>query len=164
MRVYDEIGREKIRNFLKDCKVVYDLGCGEQKITEESIGVDLKEGADLIVDLNKHFNNVIAENIFRGADGFSLSHFLEHILSTKTFLKRCYKYLGEGGRIAVIVPDGECANTETLGDSEGTHEVLFTKKTLEIFLKHAGFKEVHVEYYERPSYKNIRGIYGCGIK
>lgn len=166
VRKYDEVGRELIIKHLRDCKLILDLGCNTNKIREDAIGIDngksmtseeLKS-VDYVCDLN----NVERLPL---CDGISISHFLEHIIDTRRFLSICYKSIREGGKIAITVPDGERANAETLGDSSNTHEMLFTPITLEIYLRHAGFKNVWAGYYERPTaYKQVKGIFARGEK
>jgi predicted SAM-dependent methyltransferase len=166
MRKYDEVGREKIREYLKDCKNIFDLGCNTEKIREDAKGVDnglhmnefqLKK-VDIICDLNFcfHLNN---------CDGICASHLLEHIIDTRKFLKCCYESLNENGKIAIAVPDGEAVESINLGDSSNTHEMLFTPITLKLYLENAGFKNVKSEYYDRPNaYKKTKGIFACGEK
>lgn len=93
------------------------------------------------------------------------SHVLEHTENTRKTLNEWMRILVFGGKIAICVPHGEDVNWETLGTSDLTHEQLFTEKTLELYLKHAGFKNVRVETYERPyAYKNTRGIFAYAEK
>lgn len=156
---YDTIGRNKIREFLKDCGEIADFGYGLEKIREDAIGYDFKEDSEIVMDFND------LKELKNKYDGFCMSHLLEHIIDIRKFLKFCYNNLNENGKIALICPDGETTFSETLGDSENTHEMLFTKKTLKIYLEHAGFKDVHTEYYERPyAYNKTKGIFGCGKK
>ena len=165
-RKYDEIGREKIREYLKDCEVVLDLGCNVDKIRDDAIGFD--NGIhmdkndlgklDYILDLNQ------VENLIK-CDGICISHFLEHMIDTRKLLNICYHNINSSGRIAITVPDGETVNFKNLGDSSNTHEMLFTPITLKLYLENAGFKNVHTEYYNRPyAYKKTKGIFGCGEK
>ena len=165
IRKYDLVGREKIREYLKDCKFIADFGCNEQKIRIDAIGFDINpEFADFVMDFNnlseRDFDNYKDEY-----DGLCLSHLIEHIIDTRKFLGFCYSCLKEGGRIAIICPDGETVNSLNLGDGSGTHEMLFTPTTLKIYLENAGFKKVHAEYYYRPyAYKQTKGIFACGEK
>lgn len=166
MRRYDDVGREKIKTYLKNCDNVYDLGCNVYKIREDAFSVDNGlhmtkeelEKIDIVCDLNLDF-------YFNNCDGISASHLLEHIIDTRKFLKNCYDSLKPAGRIAMTVPDGEDVNPLNLGDSSNTHEMLFTPKTIKLYLENAGFKNVKSEYYERPTaYKQTKGIFVCGEK
>jgi len=162
IRLYDEVGRDKIRKYLEKCNKIADIGCNKQKIVGNAIGFDndINVGADVICDLNSGLP------IFDGTyDGICMSHILEHIIDTRKMLNECYDALGVGGRIAITVPDGESVCSETLGDSNNTHEMLFTPTTLKLYLENARFKDVHTEYYDRPTaWRQTKGVYGCGNK
>jgi predicted SAM-dependent methyltransferase len=165
VRKYDELGREKIREYLKDCKIIYDLGCNTDTITKNAIGVD--NGLHMTKEQLKKVNIICDLNLcfHCDGDGICASHLLEHIIDTRKFLRCCYESLTEKGRIAITVPDGETVNPLNLGDSSNTHEMLFTPKTLKLYLENAGFKNVKSEYYERPNaYKKTKAIFACGEK
>lgn len=163
-RQHDEIGRDMIRDFLCDCKVVADLGCNEQKIFPKAIGYDVNVGVepDKVVDFN---DSVFQFDYLDRFEGICMSHLLEHIIDTRHILRECHRVLSKEGRIAIICPDGETVPAETLGDSCNTHERLFTPTTLKLFLENIGFKEVTAEYYDRPdAYNQTKGIFACGVK
>lgn len=156
------IGRDKIREFLKDCPDIADLGCNERKIREDADGYDndTKVNPDFVQDLTKDF-----QIYSQPYDGICISHFLEHMIKVRWFLKLCYKGLKDEGKIAIIVPDGETVDSRTLGDSENTHEILFTPTTLRLYLENAGFEDVETYYYNRPyAYKQTKGIFATGVK
>lgn len=164
IRIYDEQGREKIRDFLGDLKVIADLGCNEQKIFTNAIGYDVDVGVnpDKVVDFN---DPVFVFDMLDRFDGICMSHLLEHIIDTRLILKECYRVLSKEGRIAIVVPDGETVPSNTLGDSDNTHEMLFTPITLKLYLENAGFKNVKADYYDRPeAYKQTKGIFARGVK
>lgn len=161
-RKYDERGRDKIIGFLGDCKKIADLGCNRQKIREDAVGYDfdVKVNPDVLYNLNKGIN--CADETY---DGICISHFLEHVIDCRKFLKNCLYALKDDGRIAIVVPDGETVPSKTLGDSSNTHEMLFTPKTLKLYLENTGFKDVVTEYYDRPdAYKQTKGIFAKGVK
>lgn len=164
IRIYDEAGRELIRNYLRDSKVITDLGCNEQKIREDAItyDIDVAVNPDYVVD----FNDPVFEFYFAEKyDGICMSHVLEHIIDTRHFLRECIKCLNFNGRIAIVCPNGETVPAETLGDSSNTHEMLFTPTTLKLYLENVGFKDVETGYYDRPeAYKQTKGIFACGVK
>ena len=163
-RKYDENGRSLIREYLKDCKKIADLGCNEEKIREDAIGYDIDGTVepDFILDFN---DGIFPFSLVDSYDGICASHLLEHVIDTRTFLSSCYKGLNEGGRIAIICPDGESVSFKTLGDSDLTHEMLFTPKTLKLYLEHTGFRNVQAYYYDRPyAHKQTKGIFACGVK
>ena len=161
-RTFDEIGREKIRKVLKSCKKIADLGCSKEKIREDADGYDndIEVGADFVCDLNGELP------IFDSSyNGICISHFLEHVIDCREFLKLCYYTLKMSGKIAITVPDGEDVPSETLGDADGKHEMLFTPTTLKLYLENAGFNKVYTEYYDRPTaWKQTKGIFGHGVK
>ena len=161
-RTYDTNGRELIREYLKDCKSIADLGCNEHKIIPEATGYDI----DMEVNPDVRINLIKSPVVFeKEHDAICMSHFLEHVVKLRAFLLNLYNLLPDNGKIAIIVPDGEDTTPETLGDSTNTHEQLFTPKTLKLFLQNAGFKEVETKYYERPyAYKQTKGIFACGVK
>ena len=161
-RQYDKVGRDKIRKTLKDCKLIADLGCNKERIRQDAIGYDIgmETNPDYLCDFNSD------EFEFKGKyNGICMSHLLEHVIDVRTFLKECRDALNLSGKIAIIVPNGETVSFETLGDSEGTHEMLFTPTTLRLYLQNTGFKNVKTEYYDRPyAYKQTKGIFGEGTK
>ncbi len=163
IRQYDITGRAKIRDYLKDCEHLADLGCNKEKIFKRAIGFDndLEVMPDIYFDFDKSLEFVSDPTY----NGICMSHFLEHMKDTRGILKQCFKALKKGGRIALICPDGETVPSNSLGDSSNTHEQLFTPITLKLYLENAGFKNVHTEYYDRPkAYKQTKGIFGCGEK
>ena len=164
LRQYDEEGRKRIREYLADCKVIADLGCNAQKIRDDAIGYDVDVGhnPDKVVDFN---DPVFTFYFGETYDGICMSHLLEHVIDTRYFLRQCFNSLNKNGRIAMICPDGEGVEANTLGDSCNTHEMLFTPITLKLYLENAGFKEVQTRYYNRPkAYKKTKGIFACGVK
>lgn len=158
MRKYDTAGRTMIIAYLKNCKKVVDLGCAGAKIRPDAIGIDCDEkwNPDVVADF---FNYDI------NADGICMSHALEHVIDTRKLLKILHTKLDRGGRIAIAVPDGEAVPSSTLGDSAGTHEMLFTPITLKKYLENAGFQNVVSVYYNRPyAYQQTKGIFAGGEK
>ncbi len=164
IRIYDTNGRERILGYLNECKVIADLGCNKEKIRENAIGfdVDVWVNPDRVIDFN---DPVFEFERLESFDGICMSHLLEHIIDTRHFLKECYRVLSHKGKIAICCPDGETVPSSTLGDASLTHERLFTAITLKLFLEHAGFVDVHTEYYDRPyAYNKTKGIFACGVK
>jgi hypothetical protein len=161
IRKYDTGGRELIRKYLAPCRLVVDLGCNAEKIRPDAVGYDLFPEFGLITD----FNRDGLDKVFPGFDGICLSHVMEHIIDVRRFLRACFERLPAAGRIAIACPDGEDAPAATLGDASLTHEMLFTAKTLALYLEHAGFSQVQALYYQRPyASRQARGIFAAGEK
>jgi len=171
-RLLDTNGRDKILNHLKDCKNIADIGYGGYPIREDAIGYDhnLQIDGAIYCDVDEDFIWLKEDLKKRKIDGVCLSHVLEHFPHCKRVLQEIYNGLplckaSSIGKIAIVVPNGETVPYESLGDSSGTHHVLFTPITLKLFLEHVGFKDVKSEYYERPyAYKQTKGIFACGVK
>ena len=111
IRQYDGEGRDKIRESLKYCKKIADLGCNQERIREDAVGydIDINVNPDFVCDFN-------SDNFeFQGKyDGICMSHILEHIIDVRKLLKKCYNTLNQYGKIAIIVPDGETVPFETV--------------------------------------------------
>ena len=76
---------------------VLDIGCGDEKIIPQAIGVDLDPKADLRVDLSRPdalslFNNDSVDVIFS-------SHFLEHIIDYEGALRQFWRILKPNGML-----------------------------------------------------------------
>lgn len=161
IRKFDTEGRRLIRDYLAPCRLVADLGCNVEKIRPDAIGYDLYPEFGIVTDFNKEMLSALCADY----DGLCLSHLLEHIVDVRRFLRACFENLRPGGRIAIACPDGEEAPALTLGDASDTHEMLFTAKTLQLYLEHAGFTEVQSYYYDRPyANRQVRGIFAGGVK
>lgn len=161
IRNLDTVGRNLILDYLAPCRQVVDLGCNLEKIRPDAVGYDLYPEFGRVTDFNREGLSQVED----GFDGICLSHTLEHIIDVRAFLRACFEKLPSGGRIAVACPDGEDAPATTLGDASLTHEMLFTAKTLRLYLEHAGFVGVKAEYYERPyASRQVRGIFARGEK
>lgn len=114
--------------------------------TEETFLNLLKEG-----DWERYFYESSISNIMA-------EHVWEHLTVEEggTAAKICYRYLGDGGRLRIAVPDGNHPSKEYLdwvkpggvGAGAEDHKVLYTIETLTEVLKSAGFEVEGVEYYE----------------
>jgi len=81
---------------------VLDIGCGDEKIIPQAIGVDLDPKADLRVDLSRPdalslFNNDSVDVIFS-------SHFLEHIIDYEGALRQFWRILKPNGLLILYLP------------------------------------------------------------
>jgi len=126
--------RELLATYLVEGKVA-DLGCGLEKIHSKCIGIDTYpfDCVDIVHrcdDLWFFKDNEL--------DGIMASHVLEHIADTKKVLKEWDRTIRRGGRIAIIVPDGETYAKTILEES---HKVAFTKPILKhLFCRFLGYK------------------------
>ena len=158
-RIYDEEGRKLLASLCIGRGL--DIGCNEQKITSNCIGVDIDSGVcpDIVADMND------SQALGHDWDFIVASHVLEHAYNTIQTLTIWMNALKLGGTLGVIVPHGEYTQSKTLGDASLTHQQLFTPKTLHLFLEHVGFSKVYTMVYDRPAaYKQIPSIFGTGVK
>lgn len=159
VRRYDEVGRRLIIQSIGDRHPVFDLGCGPMKVRPEWLGVDLAPHScvDFVADFT--------ELAMHGAQGFALSHSLEHVADTPALLARLVEMLEPDGVIAACVPHGEYAHPASLGDASGTHKTLFTPTILGIFFEHAGLVDIDCREYERPyAWRQAPGVFCSGRK
>jgi|GEM_PF-5363857 len=158
----DIIGREKIIKFIgKNKGKIIEIGPANRPLIEGVITVDFepKWKPDYVANQD---NLPFEDN---SIDTIISSHCIEHCMNTRKTLREWFRVLKEGGKIAISMPHGEDVDWKTLGTSDMTHEQLYTVKTMELYLKHCGFKNIKVETYERPyAYKKTRGIFACGEK
>jgi SAM-dependent methyltransferase len=84
-----------------------DIGCGNRKITEKAIGVDVED----IVDIYRGLINVVipAAHLYCFADDsidfISSIHSFEHFHDPDSVLREWYRVLKVGGRIGLVLPD-----------------------------------------------------------
>lgn len=95
-----------------------DLGCGDSKRDEESIGVDILscKGVDVVCDINKGlpFNNNDIDEVYT-------RHFFEHVDNLFFIMKEVYRVLKPNGRLIVKVPHFAAPT----GYSDLTHKRFF---------------------------------------
>lgn len=158
-RKHDIEGRDLLRKICIGKGL--DMGCADRPIIKDvtTVDQDIRVHPNIVADMS---NIPLDDN---SQDFIVSSHSLEHTDNTIDTLREWHRLLKVGGKLGIMVPHGEYADTEDLGDSSGTHRVLFTEKTLEIFLKHIGFKEVNVRRIERPlAYNQTPAILGFAVK
>jgi len=91
-----------------------DLGCGDEKICEEAIGID--SGLDFLYGPNKDNRNLSCVNIRKeiydlkmfddkSLDYVYTSHFLEHLPDPITMINDIERVLRPGGYFIVYLPD-----------------------------------------------------------
>lgn len=96
--------------------------------------------------------NAPAKNV----DIISLFHVFEHLTDPLGSLKNLHKLLNDGGKIIIEIPHGRDALIETFNLESfkaftfwSEHLILHTRKSLETFLKAAGYKNIKVSGYQR---------------
>lgn len=147
-RVHDVEGREMLSKICNGSGL--DIGSGGRPISDNSITVD--NNTDMHPDIVADMCRVPVED--NSQDFVVASHVLEHTDRILDALKEWYRVLKQNGKIGIMVPHGEFVGYEDLGDSELQHKSLLTEKTLELYLKHVGFKEVNSNRLERPLANN----------
>ena len=100
----------------------------------------------------------------RKFDMISLVHVLEHILEPIDFVKGLHRYLEQGGKIFIEVPDAVAfeLNYPTHDDFNSCHTHFYDISTLTQVVGRAGFNvtDIHKEYYPDRNLSRIMAI--CG--
>jgi len=97
--------RHRVVSFLKGRGL--DLGCGDEKIAPNAIGVDIKQtnGSNLILDLSQNDPlRVFSDNYF---DYIFSSHLLEDFLATEAVLIEWWSKIRPGGYLILYCPDAD---------------------------------------------------------
>ena len=92
--------RDRIATYLHG--VILDVGCGDEKVCVEAIGLDMSEAANIRCDLShpdslKLFGDESADVVFS-------SHFLEDIYDYKGMLREFMRIVKPGGRVILYLP------------------------------------------------------------
>jgi len=122
--------RDKVSKYL--CGVIYDIGCGHDKITPDSIGIDgrpvfaggvIQEGL-----------TCFPESMHETADVVYSSHTLEHMEDDYATIVSWAKLLKRGGILILYLPDGRhynnYANLEHMRDYQYEQFMMFFRRTL----------------------------------
>jgi len=140
-----------------------DIGCGlggvlerMSKIAYSSEGVELqKEIRDLLNSLNFKVHDSLA-NLSNDLEVISMFHVFEHIINPLDFLKTIFLKLAPGGKIIIEVPHARdiLLNSYNLDSFKAftlwsEHLMLHTKNSLRIYLEAVGFKNIHVQGFQR---------------
>ena len=158
-RVHDKEGRDLLRTICIGNGL--DIGSADRPICENALRIDINPEykPNILCDMS----NIPLED--NSQDFIVASHVLEHSDNTIGCLKEWIRLLKPNSKIGILVPHGEFVDYIDLGDSSLTHRTLFTEKTLELFLKHIGFKEVEVKRIERPlAYNKSPAIIAFAVK
>jgi len=138
-----------------------DIGSSDRPLSENCITVDSDRSTN--PDICCDATNIPVED--NSQDFVVSSHSLEHMDNPIDVLTEWYRVLKVSGRIGILLPHGEFVSSKDLGDSDHTHRMLFTEKTLEIYLEYVGFKNVNVRRLRRPlAYNKAPAIIAFGIK
>ena len=162
------IETQKIQPRDKNSKVL-DIGCGQgifllalKRLGYTNLyGCDIDEG-QVKIALNKKIDNIecsdgIAylkktEEVF---DNIYLSDVLEHLTNEEQLglLKLIYKHLAPDGFCYIQVPNACSMAANYFRYADWTHETLFTEESLAFVLKNAGFTEINIREFFKPSKK-----------
>jgi SAM-dependent methyltransferase len=125
-----EHNRSQFERLIADkAKVIVELGCGPNKTSPDTIGIDLlaMPGVDIVHNAEEglHF---IPDN---SVDEISSSHFLEHIVNFEMLMREIHRILKPGGLHKVMVP--HFSNPHYYSDF--THKRFFGLYTFDYFSK-----------------------------
>jgi len=161
----NKVEKKKILSYLKDCKNVLDVGCGNMELA------DLREGI-IGVDSNKY---VCHKNIKAGKQCVcSTSHAMftmglydavvsfdlfEHLTTEEleNTMKKIRKVLRRGGKVIFKVAS---YNDPELFWSDYTHVRPFTKYSLELLMKNFHFKIIDLKEFKLKGKKEGLIVYG----
>lgn len=121
--------REKMAPYLKG--VVYDIGCGHDKISEEAIGID---GRPVFVGgvIQDGLTN-FSETLHGTVDVVYSSHTLEHMVDDYCCIQSWSKLLKPGGFLILYLPDGRhynnYENLEHMRDYQYEQFMMFFRRT-----------------------------------
>lgn len=127
---------------------VAELGCGDKKLFETSIGFDIVAKGDEIQALSKGRKSVadIAVNLEQDLpvepgtfDTIIAQHILEHLCDTVSAINAWKKALRHGGRLIIAVPNQEIRNTIPMN---WEHVRAFTPKSLKNQMESLGMKTI----------------------
>ena len=102
-----EVGkvRHRIVSYIKG--IGLDLGCGDEKITHTTIGIDIKQTkkSNLIMDLSENDPlRMFSDNYF---DYIFASHILEDFIATDAVLDAWWSKIKPGGYLILYCPDAD---------------------------------------------------------
>lgn len=150
------IDKRQILNKLQNKgKLVIELGCGNSKIFNDSIGVDIidTEAVDIIADINKGLSFIEDGSV----DVVYSSHFLEHVNDLEFMLKEIHRILKKGGICKGNVP--HFSNPYYYSDY--THKTFFGLYTFSYFSKNQFYKRGVPKYNDSFSFqiKHIKLVF-----
>lgn len=131
-------------------RVVYDLGCGNNKTTETAIGVDYipkdeaipaldggpPSSADVLADVSKPLPFPD-----ESADVLISRHVLEHVIDGPLVLTQWLKILKPGGKLIIAVPNQDWMNTIPMNFE---HVHAYTPSSMTNLLTLLGLKDIQI--------------------
>lgn len=144
-----DMERDYIRSLIpNNRKKVLDLGCGDSKIYDSAIGVDMTAQGEYGIGCGHRFKKNTTTDIVADisgelpfgdseADYILAKHVLEHITDHVSALEEWNRILKRGGKLIIAVPDIELGEAMTC---DATHVHVFNKKSLESVLGLTGYK------------------------
>ena len=140
-----DIERQPLRNICIGKGI--DVGCGNSKVTETCIGIDIYGKGELGKYGSQKNKPSVADYRLNGddltifkdneLDFVVASHNLEHYSNPKKTLIEWKRVLKIGGKVGVVVPNNNKVYSIEL---DPTHKVSFTLESLERLFKEVGFK------------------------
>lgn len=120
-----------------------ELGCGQNKKNDQSIGIDLLDYTcvDIVGDIFEVLKKIPTESI----NSVYTSHFFEHITEIDKLIKEIHRILVKNGKITIIVPHF----SNPFYYSDFTHKVFFGLYSFGYYSKN-NFKR------SLPDYQNKR--------
>jgi len=159
----DDLRRFEQFSNLVSGKKYADIGCGlggvlelMKDVASEANGVELQQ------EIRELLNNLDFK-VFAGIDDLetdydviSMFHVFEHIVSPLDFLIKSASKLKTGGKIIIEVPHANDALLKSYQSEKfkeftlwSEHIILHTKNSLTVYLEKAGFKNIHVQGFQR---------------
>lgn len=118
-----------------------DVGCGSNKISSETIGVDLAASGELnyqgsVSEANIKANGDDLPFVNEELDYVVARHNIEHYANPLKTLREWYRVLKPGGRVGITTPDDSKLNGMRL---DGSHKHSFSRDAMKDLLEVSGF-------------------------
>ena len=130
-----------------------DVGCGEEKIHKDAIGIDFTSAHGRKPDKFALADDLPFDD--NSLDYIVSCHLLEHVADTKKVLKEWWRVLREGGTVGLSVPHGT-------NDSSAVYTIehlsAFTPELLKLFLYWSGFNVIRVDNLAEGARMNIIAV------
>ena len=141
-----------IMPYLKDKAVIYDVGCGRQKIVPHAFGIDIAKNSHIDIHLpDRNAVYELTKYVDKRGDVVFSSHFLEHVNYWEQALFSMIRILKTGGILVLYLPDDNYYDN----DSNPQHLHRFT---YEQFSNYMLFVATNLELIESGFHTGI-GLY-----